>query len=56
MKIKGKILINIALIMFVLYTITDRFIFVLPNIVAIPILILGIIMMFAGWYMDKAKK
>ena len=53
MSIKGKTLINIALVMFVIYSLVDRFIFELPSIVAIPILILGIVMMFGGWYKQK---
>lgn len=56
MKVKGKTLINIALIMFVIYTITDRFIIVLPNIIAIPILILGIVLIFLGWYKQKETR
>lgn len=55
MKVKGNILINIALIMFVIYSLVDRFIIEIPNIVAIPVLILGIVFIFVGFYKQKGK-
>lgn len=53
MKIKGSTLINIALLILILYSIIDRLIFQLPNIIAIPILILGVLLIFVGWYKKK---
>ena len=55
MKIKGKTLINITLIILVVYLLVDRFIVEIPNILAIPILIFGVVLLFLGWYKQKSN-
>lgn len=55
MKIKGKTLINLALIILVVYLLVDRFIVEIPSILAIPILILGIVLLFLGWYKQRSN-
>lgn len=49
MKGKGSILTKVGLLIYVLYSLVDRFIVRIPDIIAIPIMILGIVMIVAGF-------
>ena len=48
-------LLTIGLIIFAIYTITDRFIVPIPNGIAIPLLIVDIVLIAAGGVKSKKK-
>lgn len=59
MKGKVSILTMIGVLVYVVYSLVDRFIVEIPDIVAIPVIILGIILILTGilkTLKDNAKK
>lgn len=49
MKGKMSSLMKIGVFIYVIYSLVDRFIVGIPNIVAIPVMILGIVMIVIGF-------
>ena len=47
---------SIGILLYVILTVIDRFIFKIPNYVYIPLAILGIAIIFAGIVIDKKRK
>lgn len=47
---KGKVSVptTIGILVYVIYSLVDRFIVAIPDIVAIPVMILGIVLIVAG--------
>ncbi|HHY24844.1 MAG TPA: hypothetical protein GX527_11570 [Clostridiaceae bacterium] len=49
MKGKMNTLMKIGLLIYVIYSLVDRFIVGIPNIIAIPVMILGLVMIIIGF-------
>ena len=56
MKGKVNILTTIGILVYVVYSLVDRFIIEIPDIVAIPIMLLGIIFILTGIVRAPTKK
>ncbi|NLJ59549.1 MAG: hypothetical protein GX338_01220 [Firmicutes bacterium] len=48
MKGRVSVLTMIGILVYVIYSLVDRFVIQIPDIVAIPVMILGIILILAG--------
>lgn len=48
MKGKISVLTTIGILVYVIYSLVDRFIIEIPDIVAIPVMILGIVLILTG--------
>ncbi len=48
MKGKLSVLTTIGILVYVIYSLVDRFVIEIPDIVAIPVMMLGIVLILAG--------
>lgn len=48
-------LISVGIVIYIVMSAVDRFIYPIPNIIYIPLAILGITIILIGWYYVKKK-
>ena len=51
-----SILISVGSIIYIVMSGIDRFVYQIPNIIYIPVAILGITLILIGFFKDKSKK
>ena len=51
-----SILISVGSIIYIVMSGIDRFVYQIPNIIYIPVAILGIALILIGFFKDKSKK
>jgi hypothetical protein len=55
MKKRPHIATSIGVLLYVLYSVVDRFFWEIPHAIAIPVMILGIILMIGGLVMARKE-
>jgi hypothetical protein len=55
MKKRYNLATTIGVLLYVLYSVVDRFVVEIPNAIAIPVMVLGIILIIGGFLMARKE-